>query len=87
MVVQIFLPAFNLLAQRQLSLFQFPAIMGWIVGLALFTGLLAGVYPAFYLSSFRPIRVLKGQLVNSLSALFLRKGLVVFQLLRIILQH
>src|SRR5260221_4470222 len=79
LVVQIFLPAFNLLAQRQLSLFQFPAIMGWIVGLALFTGLLAGVYPAFYLSSFRPIRVLKGQLVNSLSALFLRKGLVVFQ--------
>ncbi|HEY4063896.1 MAG TPA: ABC transporter permease [Puia sp.] len=78
-LVQSFLPAFNTLTQRQLTLFQHPVIVGWIIGLALLTGLLAGLYPAFYLSSFRPIRVLKGQLVNSLSALFLRKGLVVFQ--------
>lgn len=79
LLVYLFLPAFNLLAQRELSLFEHPGIVGWVVGLALFTGLLAGAYPALYLSSFRPIRVLKGQLVNSLSALFLRKGLVVFQ--------
>jgi putative ABC transport system permease protein len=79
LLVYLFLPAFNLLVQRELSLFEHPGIIGWIIGLALFTGLLAGTYPALYLSSFRPIRVLKGQLVNSLSALFLRKGLVVFQ--------
>ena len=78
-LVQGVLPLFNTLAQRQLTLFQYPSIIGWITGLALFTGLLAGLYPAVYLSSFQPIRVLKGQLVNSLSALFLRKGLVVFQ--------
>jgi len=79
LLVQLLLPAFNLLAQRELSLFDYPAALGWIGGLGLVTGLLAGVYPAFYLSSFRPIKVLKGQLVNSLSVLFLRKGLVVFQ--------
>jgi len=47
--------------------------------LATFTGLLAGTYPAFYLSSFKPIAVLKGKFSNSFAALSLRKGLVVFQ--------
>jgi len=79
LLVQLLLPAFNLLAQRDLSIFDYPSALVWVIGLTLLTGLLAGVYPAFYLSSFRPIRVLKGQLVNSLSVLFLRKGLVVFQ--------
>jgi len=75
------LPFFNQLAERQLSLsfLENPVLYGGFFALALLTGLVAGIYPAFYLSSFRPVEVLKGKFVNNLSAVFLRKGLVVFQ--------
>ncbi|HEY0274371.1 MAG TPA: ABC transporter permease, partial [Chitinophaga sp.] len=47
--------------------------------LALVTGLIAGSYPAFYLSVFNPVQVLKGRFANAASAVALRRGLVVFQ--------
>ncbi len=74
-----FLPLFNDLTQRQLQLFDQPRNWAWIAALALCTGILAGLYPAFYLSSFKPSTVLKGKLSNSFSAKAIRKGLVVFQ--------
>jgi putative ABC transport system permease protein len=75
----LFLPLFNSLTQKELSLFGDRQLIMWIAGLTVFTGLVAGFYPAFYLSSFRPITVLKGKLLNSFSAATIRKGLVVFQ--------
>ncbi len=79
LVVQLLLPYFNDLTGKNLDMFVHPAFLYWMTGITLFTGLVAGLYPAFYLSSFRPVSVLKGRLANIASAALLRKGLVVFQ--------
>lgn len=80
-ITELLLPAFNSVSGKSLSL-SFTGnvliIAGFFV-LSVITGLFAGTYPAFYLSSFRPIKVLKGRFANSLAAVSLRKGLVVFQ--------
>ncbi|BAV04342.1 putative ABC transport system permease protein [Filimonas lacunae] len=73
------LPLFNQLTQKQLTLLARPQLLVYITGLTLLTGLAAGIYPAFYLAAFKPIAVLKGRLMNQLSAVMIRKGLVVFQ--------
>jgi putative ABC transport system permease protein len=73
------LPLFNQLTQKNLLLFDRPELLLWMAGLTLSSGILSGFYPAFYLSSFRPIAVLKGKFVNIFSAIAIRKGLVVFQ--------
>ena len=79
--VAVFLPVFNQLTGKALSVRELvePSILLTFVGLALLTGLVAGSYPAFYLSLFNPAHVLKGRFINSLSAVALRRGLVVFQ--------
>lgn len=77
--VELFLPTFNQLTGKSLSLLSEPLGLLWFLGIALITGLLSGSYPAFYLSSFNPATVLKGKLANNLSAAALRRGLVVFQ--------
>jgi putative ABC transport system permease protein len=75
------LPAFQKLADRniQLPLPQLLLMGGGFLILTILTGLIAGSYPAFYLSSFQPVKVLKGKMTNSLAVIFLRKGLVIFQ--------
>jgi putative ABC transport system permease protein len=78
-LIQIFIPVFNSLTNKNLRVFAEPKLVFWIIGLTLFTGLLSGLYPAFYLSAFKPVSVLKGKIINSFSARIIRKGLVVFQ--------
>ena len=51
----------------------------WFSGITLITGLIAGSYPALYLSGFKPASVLKGEVKGSIGELWARKGLVVFQ--------
>jgi putative ABC transport system permease protein len=82
LITYFFLPSFSNISGTELSLnisADWPLILGFLI-VSVITGLLAGSYPAFYLSSFKPIKVLKGKLTNSLSAVALRKGLVVFNL-------
>jgi ABC-type antimicrobial peptide transport system permease subunit len=79
-ICELLLPVFNSITGKQLALhFALPLLLA-LMGIALLTGLLAGSYPAFYLSSFRPVAVLKGgTLRTSIGELWARKGLVVFQ--------
>ena len=74
------LPFFNALAGKALL---FPVYSWWfmptLLGAAVLVGLLAGIYPAFYLSSFRPINVLKGSLSMGSRSTRMRSGLVIFQ--------
>ncbi len=75
------LPYFNQLAGKDIHsaiLFQ-PGMLSWLVVLMLVVGLLAGSYPAFFLSSFQPIDVLKGKLAGGFKRSWLRSSLVIFQ--------
>ncbi|MPR34818.1 ABC transporter permease [Salmonirosea aquatica] len=74
------LPAFNNLTAKQLTL-DIGSGYFWVVavGFVLFTGLLAGSYPAFFLSSFQPVKVMKGAYREARSVFSPRKGLVVLQ--------
>lgn len=75
------LPYFNQLAAKniQLNVLTNPWLLATLLLLVLITGLLAGSYPAFYLSAFKPIQVIKGKLAAGFKTSWLRSGLVVFQ--------
>ncbi len=79
-IVALALPYFNKLTDKDMSL-QMANPLFWIVMLTftVLTGLLAGSYPAFYLSSFNPVRVLKGNLKVGQGSSLARKILVVLQ--------
>lgn len=79
-IVLISLPGFNKLTVKSLSINLGNADI-WIafIGFILFTGLLAGSYPAFFLSSFRPVTVLKGTFKKAHAFVTPRKVLVVLQ--------
>jgi putative ABC transport system permease protein len=78
--IYVCLPSFNLLVDKQLFL-PFDSVYFWLIaiGFILFTGILAGSYPAFYLSSFKPISVLKGTFKAANALVTPRKILVVMQ--------
>lgn len=77
--VQLALPGFNSLAQKNLSLQFTPGIISGLALLILGVGFLAGSYPAFVLSGFNPVAVMKGNFTGGAGGSWLRSGLVVFQ--------
>jgi ABC-type antimicrobial peptide transport system permease subunit len=79
-LVQLAIPYFDTLTEVQLVLPRnSPAFWLAALGFILLTGVMAGSYPAFYLSSFKPVRVLKGVLKNANALVTPRKILVVVQ--------
>ena len=80
LIVQFCLPAFNTLTQKQLFI-AYNSPYFWLAFLVfiLFTGIVAGSYPAFFLSSFKPVAVLKGTFQKVDTLITPRKVLVVLQ--------
>jgi putative ABC transport system permease protein len=80
-ILRAFLPVVNHLTAKNLSLYQNDAV--WVglslAGLAVLVGFLAGSYPAFFLSAFYPVKVLKGRLGAGLKGALVRKALVAAQ--------
>jgi len=79
LVVDLLLPQFNDITGKRLVLTFDPHIVFSFSAIALITGVIAGSYPALYLSAFNPAVVLKGKLNTALGEVWARKGLVVFQ--------
>ena len=80
LLILMIIPPFNQLSGKQM-VFPLTNMWFWLIslGFVLITGFLSGSYPALYLSSFRPAKVLKGAFKAGKSAATLRKALVVFQ--------
>jgi putative ABC transport system permease protein len=81
LIVITLLPYFNQLSGKEIMLSSLP--FSWLIPLMLLltlvVGLLAGSYPAFFLSGFKPVEVLKGKLAAGFKSSWLRSSLVVFQ--------
>lgn len=79
LIVLLFLPQFNEITGKDLTLHYDPKLVFSLLGVVIVTGLISGSYPALYLSGFNPVSVLKGKLNISVGEVWARKGLVVFQ--------
>ncbi len=78
-VIYLSLPAFNAISGKALSFGFDLRIIGALIAFGIIVVVAAGIYPAFFLSSFNPISVLKGKLTGNNNSFGLRSGLVVFQ--------
>ena len=81
LIMVIALPYFNELAGRQIGFTLLQSAQFWLAlgGILILGILLSGLYPAFVLSGYMPVEVLKGKFRTSWRGLYLRKGLVIFQ--------
>ncbi|NRB47597.1 MAG: ABC transporter permease [Saprospiraceae bacterium] len=81
LVAEVFLPVFNKMLGKalHLNMLQDPVVLIILVGFVLLTTLVAGSYPALYLSSFQPTKIFRSSIHDRFSAQNIRKGLVVLQ--------
>ncbi len=81
MIIEFLLPGFNYLSEKSfdlVDLFRWP-ILFYLIMITLLTGLLAGFYPAFFISRMSPSTILRGSKGSKGGSVYLRKSLVVFQ--------
>jgi putative ABC transport system permease protein len=78
-LVELILPSFNALIDRELTLDYSSPFSIFIIGVSLLVGIIAGLYPAFFISSFSAKRVLSGDLQHGSTATLVRKCLLVLQ--------
>lgn len=78
-LISLFLPQFNQITGKRLALSMHLDLLLSFLAIGLGTGLISSIYPALYLSGFKPAQVLKGKLKASFGETWIRKGLVVFQ--------
>lgn len=78
-LIALLLPEFNSITGKSITLGFDAKLMAGIAAITLVTGLVAGSYPALYLSRFNPIAVLKSRVNTSTGEVFIRKGLIAFQ--------
>jgi len=81
LLIKVFIPVFNVISNKNLStefLFQFENLLTFS-GITLVTGLLAGLYPAFYLTAFEPAKVLKGSALSGTGKSAFRRSMAVLQ--------
>lgn len=81
LLIRLFLPVFCSISGKSLSILLLFRFGNWIalIGITLITGLLAGLYPAFYLTAFEPSQVLKGGVLLGTGKSFFRRGMAVIQ--------
>lgn len=81
LITVLFLPYFNQLSGKEieLGLFSNVLLLPSLLLITIIVGILAGLYPAFFLSAFEPIQVLKGKLASGFKGSWLRNSLVIFQ--------
>ncbi len=82
LLIQLVLPGFNKIAERYFALADFlnPGMILVILGVTLFTGFVSGSYPAFFLSSFQPVKVLNRKKASGRRGTFLRRTFVLVQM-------
>ncbi|HPI81070.1 MAG TPA: FtsX-like permease family protein, partial [Cyclobacteriaceae bacterium] len=81
LAAQLLLPLFNTLTGKNFgySTLMEPAFLAYVIATAMAVALFSGAYPAFAITAFKPVNILKNNFRSSSSGIWLRKGLVVFQ--------
>lgn len=78
-IIAIVLPKFNSISGKQLAATWDFSVISGAIAITLVTGIIAGSYPALYLSGLKPIEVLKGKLNTAFGEIMAKRGLVIFQ--------